>query len=184
MADLAAGEIPRFLADAMLGRLARWLRVVGLDATYDATSPDPALVRQAAAECRVLLTRDRRLVAELRPARALLVEADAPLEQLRHVVDHFALQPPTELFTRCLLCNAALRPATAEEQAVLVPTAARALSGPVRRCPSCGRVYWHGSHARRMQAALRRVLPEWADGEAAPKSPSADRGRSCLWVQG
>ncbi len=159
----------------MLGRLARWLRAVGLDATCDATSPDPALVHQAAAEGRVLLTRDRRLLADLRPRRALLIEADEPLEQLRQVVGHFALRPPTELFTRCLLCNATLRPATAEEEAALVPVAARDLSGPVRRCPSCGRVYWLGSHARRMRAALRRVLPGWAP--IGVQDPLNDRSR-------
>ena len=162
VADPAPVGVHRFLADAMLGRLARWLRVVGLDATYDGTSPDSTLVRQAAAEGRILLTRDRRLLADLRPRRALLIEADEPLEQLRQVVGRCALRPPTELFTRCLLCNATLRPATAEEAAALVPAPARGLSGPVSLCPSCGRVYWLGSHGRRMRAAIRRVLPGWA----------------------
>src|SRR3712207_1740247 len=135
----------------MLGRLARWLRVLGADTAYDPARHDPELVRQAAAEDRVLLTRDRLLVEHRRPARALLVTADEPLAQLGRVDGAHALPPPAELFARCLVCNTPLRPATPEEEAAaLVPAGARALPGPVRRCPTCDRVYWPGSHARRM----------------------------------
>lgn len=69
---------PRFLADAMLGRLARWLRTLGFDTRYDPAIHDPELVALAAAEGCVLLTRDRHLIEHLRPGRALLVTDDAP----------------------------------------------------------------------------------------------------------
>ena len=145
----------------MLGRLARWLRVLGLDTAYDPAMQDPGLVSWAQAEERVLLTRDRPLVAELRPIRALLIVAESPLAQLREVVAAMSLAPRVELFTRCLVCNAELQPATAGEVGTLVPAAALGLPGPVRRCPGCGRVYWPGSHARRMRAALARTFPDW-----------------------
>lgn len=155
-------DAPRFLADAMLGRLARWLRAVGYDTRYDATLADPVLVRLAAAEDRILLTRDRHLLRERRPARALEIRRDVPLEQLREVADALALAPPAELFTRCLVCNAVLSAPLPEEEARrVVPPAAVGLPGAVRRCPGCGRVYWLGSHARRMRAALERALPGW-----------------------
>jgi uncharacterized protein with PIN domain len=70
----------------MLGRLARWLRVLGFDTFYDAAIADPDLVAIAAREQRVLLTRDRHLLRELRPAQALEVRRDDPLEQLQDVV--------------------------------------------------------------------------------------------------
>ena len=124
----------------MLGRLARWLRALGFDTVYDERLSDHALVALARAEQRVLLTRDRHLLRELRPAAALEIQADAPLEQLRAVVRTLGLRPPTELFLRCLLCNTPLEPASAEERATLVPPASRDLPGPVRRCPGCGRV--------------------------------------------
>lgn len=149
---------PRFLADAMLGRLARWLRVLGFDVAPDEGRPDKELVRRAAEEERILLTRDRRLVEELRPESVLLVIADDPLEQLRETADGLELRRPEELFTRCLVCNAPLREATSEEVAELVPTRSRELPGPARRCPDCGRVYWPGSHARRMREAIDRVF--------------------------
>lgn len=149
---------PRFLVDAMLGRLARWLRVLGYDAELDATLPDPELVRRAAEEDRVLLTRDRHLLRELRPVRALEVHGDAPLDQLRMVVDALGLDVHGERFTRCLVDNTPLELVNDAETDTLVPPNAREVGGPVRRCPSCGRVYWPGSHARRMLATLARTF--------------------------
>ena len=152
---------PRFAADAMLGRLARWLRVLGYDTWYDIAVADPVLVQVAAEQDRVLLTRDRHLLRELRPPRALEVRHDDPLRQLHDVVHALALQPPRELFTRCMLCNALLFELTREQAAPLLPAGVQDLPGPVRRCPDCGRLYWDGSHVRRMRAALERVLPGW-----------------------
>jgi uncharacterized protein with PIN domain len=151
----------RFLADAMLGRLARWLRVLGFDTTYDPALHDAALVRLADAEDRVLLTRDRHLLRELRPRRAVEITSDVPLHLLASLVATLGLEAPDELFTRCLLCNAPLEEVGPGDATTLVPPEARELGGPFRRCPSCGRVYWPGSHARRMTRALAAALPEW-----------------------
>lgn len=150
-----------FFADAMLGRLARWLRVLSYDTAYDAEIDDPDLVARADAESRVLLTRDRHLVTHLRPARSVLIHSDVPLDQLHEVVGACDLGPPAELFTRCPVCNGALRPATPVEQRDLVPVAAQALPGPVHRCPRCGRVYWLGSHTERMRRTLAAAFPAW-----------------------
>jgi len=154
-------DAPRFLADAMLGRLARWLRVLGWDTRYEPEIPDARLVTIANAEERVLLTRDRGLLRDLRPVRALEVTRDEPLLQLVDVVAALALTAPAELFTRCLVCNVPLIDVPPDEATLVVPPAAVGLPGPVRRCPSCGRVYWYGSHARRMRVALEAVLGDW-----------------------
>ena len=145
----------------MLGRLARWLRALGYDTSYDESLADPVLVREANAQQRILLTRDRHLLRELRPERALEIRQDDPLQQLHAVATGLALQPPTELFTRCLLCNAPLQLLDADQAQPLLPAGVRDVPGPVRRCPQCGRLYWEGSHVRRMRAALQRVLPGW-----------------------
>lgn len=152
----------RFAADAMLGRLARWLRVLGYDTSYDEALDDPVLVQRAADEDRMLLTRDRHLLRELRPVSALEIRNDDPLDQLRELVATLALPPPVALFTRCMLCNAELSEPLAPDRAVeLLLPGLRDVQGPVRQCPACGRVYWHGSHARRMRHALERTLPGW-----------------------
>ena len=151
-----------FLADAMLARLARWLRVLGFDTFFDANVHDHAIVRIAGSEGRMLLTRDRHLLRELRPLAALEIVHDAPLSQLKQVVESLHLPAPAELFTRCMLCNTILSgPLSSEEVRELMPEHSRSVIGPVRRCPSCLRVYWHGSHTRRMRAAIERTLPGW-----------------------
>jgi uncharacterized protein with PIN domain len=156
----------------MLGRLARWLRVLGYDTRYDPSLDDHTLVQLANSEDRVLLTRDRHLLRELRPARALQITSDAPLDQLADVVAELALGTPHELFRRCLVCNTPLADVAPADAAGLLPPAARALPGSVRRCPTCGRVYWPGSHVRRMTRTLARVFPE-LESEAGQSPQSA-----------
>jgi uncharacterized protein len=146
----------------MLGRLARWLRVIGADTLQlPVETPDAVLVQRARADARVLLTRDRHLIRELRPERVWLVQSESPLEQLADLVRQFEMPRPAELLTRCLLCNSPLLAVEPDAARAAVPPSAQGLPGPVRRCPACGRVYWRGSHVRRMEAALAAALPEW-----------------------
>jgi hypothetical protein len=152
----------RFIADAMLARLARWLRVLGFDTLCDPAVHDHELVQISNGEQRTLLTRDRHLLRELRPEHALEITHDEPLEQLRQTVTALELPAPAELFTRCMVCNTVLSPPLPRPQAdALVPEGVRGIPGPIRQCPTCLRVYWHGSHARRMRDAIERTLPGW-----------------------
>lgn len=169
----------------MLGRLARWLRALGYDTAYDPAVDDPDLVARAGAEGRVLLTRDRHLVEHLRPARPVLVRSEAPLAQLREVAEACRLGPPPGLFARCTVCNGALRPATAAEVEARVPDRVRRRGGAVWRCDGCGRVYWDGSHTRRMRRTLAAAFPEWAGrldqprpGEGGAATPTGGSGGS------
>lgn len=152
---------PRFVADAMLGRLARWLRVLDFDTRYEPALTDHQLVELADAEGRILLTRDRHLVRFLRPERPLLIAASAPLVQLEEVIRACRLGPPPLLFSRCLLCNTPLCPTRAEELAGHPPPLPPEGAEPVFQCPSCRQLYWPGSHTRRMREALCRALPGW-----------------------
>lgn len=147
----------------MLGRLARWLRVLGFDTYFEADVDDHALVRLANEQGRVLLTRDRHLLRTLRPQRSQEIRRDAPLEQLGDVIERWRPAPPAFLFTRCMICNGQLSPPLGVErsQALLPDGLQAAAVQPVRQCPACGRLYWQGSHVRRMRAALERALPGW-----------------------
>jgi uncharacterized protein with PIN domain len=97
----------------------------------------------------------------------LLVLSDEPLSQLRQVIAHFRLEAPHELFTRCLVCNTVLCPVSGEEVEALVGLGALARPETLRRCQSCNRVYWEGSHTRRMRSAVERALRQ-SDTSSTP----------------
>ena len=152
------GGDPRFFADAMLGRLARWLRILGYDTRYEAHVEDAVLVRKSIEEERVILTRDRTLPEEYRVAALVLVEAERPEEQLRELVRRFRLDTEGRLFTRCSRCNAELESVSREQIAEGVPPRVLREHDRFKRCPGCGRIYWEGSHANRIRDAIRRTL--------------------------
>ncbi|ACL55263.1 DUF5615 family PIN-like protein [Methylobacterium nodulans] len=150
------GPAPRWLCDEMLARLARLLRAAGHDTALAASGmPDRAILETAEREERLLLTRDRRLAAAA-GARALLIPENDPEEQARHLARHCGIDWNLARFTRCLMDNALLREAPPEEIAAL-PLSTRAGPGPFRACPVCGRIYWPGSHVRRMLDRLDRL---------------------------
>lgn len=160
-----AGDAPRFAVDAMLGRLARWLRLLGFDAWTEPDVADERLVRHALAEGRWILTRDRALPVEWRVPRVHVVVAEAPAAQLREVVRAFDLGARARPFARCSRCNAelvTLAPAEAERR---VPAPVRERHARFLACPGCGRIYWEGTHVARIRRVLAGVLaPE--PGEA------------------
>jgi uncharacterized protein with PIN domain len=143
----------RFLCDEMLARLARLLRAAGYD-TYLASggTPDDALLEIARAEDRILLTRDRRLAERAAPASAV-ISGRGVAEEARNLSRAFQVDWTLAPFTRCVMDNAPLREATAEEVARM-PAQSQGLPGPFRTCPACGRLYWPGSHVKRMTARL------------------------------
>jgi hypothetical protein len=151
------GDAPRFFADSMLAGLARWLRVLGLDAAHEDTIDDAELVRRGAAERRLVLTRDRGLAEGWWTDGVLLLRGDDPLEQLREVAEGTGITAGA-LFSRCTRCNLPLGEAPAAHVEARVPPAVRADGRPLRGCAGCGRVYWEGSHTERMRRAVERAL--------------------------
>jgi uncharacterized protein with PIN domain len=148
----------RLFADAMLGRLARWLRILGHDTAFDADIADGDLVRRCIEEGRVLLTRDRRLMDEWRVPRALLLRAEDPNEQLRETVTRLDLSHEGPLFSRCTVCNAPVERVDREHVRDQVPERVWHACEVFVRCPSCGRIYWEGTHTRRIRERLDGLL--------------------------
>lgn len=144
----------RFFADSMLGGLARWLRILGYDTAWEPEIDDRELARRGAAEHRWVLTRDRRLADARWTEDLLLLASDNPLEQLREVAAKVPLSM-ARVFTRCSRCNRHLERLSPEEaERLRLPD----VSGPLYRCPECGRIYWQGSHTARMRGTLEAVL--------------------------
>jgi uncharacterized protein with PIN domain len=142
------------MADAMLGRLARWLRLLGFDTAWEADIDDADLIRRAAEERRIVLTRDRILVREWRVRGIHLVDAETPMAQLTELDSVFALGAFAAPFTRCARCNVELEPITPAEARGLVPSRIADEHAELRRCPRCNRIFWPGSHVARIHRAL------------------------------
>jgi hypothetical protein len=152
----------KLLADSMLGSLGRWLRLLGYDTAMAGSEPDWQIVRQARAEGRVVLTRDREL-ARRQGVHALLVSEDGLDAQLAQTVRDLSLPQP-QPGTRCLHCNASLQPAGRADVAGDVPPYVLQTQETFRRCPVCRRVYWRGTHWLKIEertAALQAVTNRW-----------------------
>lgn len=144
---------PRFLCDEMLGRLARYLRAAGYDTELAAGGTlDRDLVRLAAAEGRYFLTRDRLILEHRAGAGIVCLLPSGDLDHLARVVgERFDIDWLAHAFTRCLVDNTLLLPTRSEQH----PHLPKDLDGrEMMCCPACGRIYWSGSHSRRMRARL------------------------------
>lgn len=157
-------EGPGYIADAMLGKLATWLRILGCDVEYRRDGDDGAIAARVAATGKVLLTRDTLLA--LRRAvrgRCLVVRGDRAGEQLRQVVERFSLDTERFLFTRCVRCNLPLERISAEAARGRVPDYVARTRWNFRACGGCGRVYWRGTHRPLMERKLHAMLRGEAD---------------------
>ena len=165
---VAASPDPRWLADEMLGRLARYLRFLGYDTSYAQDLRDLEILRRAREEGRTLLTRDRQLAMR---AKASVLLRSLDLEgQLRELRRAYPALRGEVRFLRCSLCNALL--ASADRSSPVppwgVPEPLWGSSEPVYVCPSCGQAYWEGSHTREIRATLERVFRPGAGARGTP----------------
>ncbi len=153
------GEL-RFACDAMLGRLARWLRFAGFDVSFDASLPGLPLAGEAQADGRWLLTCDRRLAALAGPRVVLLRRAGAAA-QIRELRERLPLAAePARFLTRCSRCNGSLQAVARDAVGDRVPPYVAAHAPRFMACTRCGWLYWPGTHAGR----IARQLEEWLSG--------------------
>ncbi len=141
----------RFVLDVHLGRLAAYLRMLGFDAAYRSCASDPELVRESVEQQRILLTRDRGLLKHSAVTHGYWVRETDSRKQAAEVVERFDLARQVRPFTRCMACNATLRAASKEEVRGRVPPRTWESCDEFQLCEECGRVYWRGSHYRRMR---------------------------------
>ena len=148
----------RFVADAHLGRLARYLRMLGFDTLYENAHPDRELVRISVEEKRILLTRDRELLMHRELTHGVYVRGDRPRDQLGYVLHRLDLRRSCKPFTRCMSCNGELEPLDREVVKDSVPPRVAERHRRFQRCRECKRIYWQGSHYERMKRFIDRVL--------------------------
>ncbi|HYK90187.1 MAG TPA: Mut7-C RNAse domain-containing protein [Acidobacteriota bacterium] len=154
----------RFVLDSHLGRLAVYLRMLGFDTLYRSDYGDGELARICVEERRVLLTRDRGLLMRAAVTRGYFVRQRSWRQQLIDVIRRFDLAACTAPLTRCLRCNEPLEAVTREAVADRVPPRSREHCDRYWQCRGCSRLYWNGSHYRRMLQFAEQVLRS-ASGE-------------------
>lgn len=154
-----AGDRPRFAADSNVGRLARWLRILGYDVTYDAFISNGDLVRHALAEGRVILTRDNGITQRKAVRHYVFIREDHIEAQLCQVIRECALRlEPEHFWTRCPMDNTEIHPVEKSAVAGRVPPYTFRVHNDFSECPRCHRVYWRGTHLDRFQRRLEGIL--------------------------
>jgi len=156
---------PKFIVDSNVGKLAKWLRIMGYDALFFNNIDDDELIDIALGDERIVLTKDsqigKRRVVTSGQLKIVLINDDDPGKQLRHVVKVLKLDCFLKQFTRCLECNEILLTRSKEEVKELVPPYVFRTQTQYMQCPSCLRVYWRGTHWQRMKNELEKI----AEGE-------------------
>ena len=151
-------KIFRFAADPSLGRLCKWLRILGFDTLYER---DLSVERRTAfaKERRCLLTRITALRGIPREGRLLFIHSNNPFEQLEQVIDETDISIlDVHLFSRCIRCNCITSPIDKALVLNRIPDYVRETAERFHQCPECGRIYWRGSHALRIHQRVEKLF--------------------------
>jgi uncharacterized protein with PIN domain len=147
-----------FIVDCMLGKLAKWLKILGFDAVFFSKIEDSELLTLAKKEKRILLTRDTGLIEKSRDIRTLFIESEDWNRQIEQVLDEFKLWQDIQPYSRCIECNAELKGLPKNRARNLVTPFVYEKVDAFSICPSCGRVFWKGTHHKDMEVKLEEIL--------------------------
>ena len=147
-----------FIADCMLGKLARWLRLLGFDVLYFSRASDAEILDAARKDGRIVLTRDTRMYARDTGPAVFQIHSERWEDQVIQVLDELDLRRAVRPFSRCVPCNREVKPLASSDAMNLVPPFVLEISETFALCPSCGRVFWKGSHFRDMETRIRCLL--------------------------
>lgn len=150
---------PKFIADCHLGKLAKYLRLMGVDTLFFSHIEDEALIVMANDQSRIILTRDRSL-SQRKNAPAFFLEPTDTKAQLKTLIKHFRLKEHAASFSRCIVCNTPLQVIEKERIMDRLPKKVQKYFDYFEYCPVCDRVYWQGDHYRHMMAFLKEVLTD------------------------
>ncbi len=160
--SLKEGNEIRFVADVMLGRLAKWLRIVGYDVLYSNKFADDDLIAISNREERILLSRDTRLLIRKAVRNFIFLQSGDTRDQIKQVIQEVRQTDFPFLLTRCLSCNEALADVPRESVCGRAPPFIFKTQSRFKTCPKCGKLYWAGTHRDavvRTLAGLCRPCP-------------------------
>jgi len=150
----------QFLCDAMLGSLAKWLRVLGFDTVYYVHTTDREIVARAINDHRTILTRDHHFLHIKAVQYLLMIDSLELNRQIGQVTYDLNLIPEVRLFSRCMECNAALNPVIKEQVCDQVPPYVYEHHNEFKQCLGCGRIYWAGNHSEEIKERLRLIFKD------------------------
>jgi uncharacterized protein with PIN domain len=148
---------PKFIVDVHLGKLARYLRLLGFDTVYERDLDDAAIASRSQAERRIVLTRDRGLLKRSAVTHGHAVRSMDPDTQLLEIVDAFDLRERIAPLSRCLKCNGRVREVERELVEHRLPKYTRLSYDRFHRCEDCGAVFWAGAHFERLRSLIESV---------------------------
>lgn len=146
----------KFICDSMVGRLAKWLRILGFDCIYLREGKKAELLRLSLSEKRVVLTRDRSFV-KIHPERSLLIKSEELESQLLEVIKKFALNSRVSPFSRCSVCNTPLLPIPRSDVKGKVPFFVYRNYEHFAYCKTCHKYYWEGTHHKSIQKRISQL---------------------------
>jgi len=147
----------RFIVDANIGKLARYMRMLGFDAMYDNQLEDPEIIRISIDEKRIILTRDLEILKQNSVTRGYYLRSQDPKEQLQEVIERFDLLSNLKAFSRCMKCNGKLTKIEKEKVRDHVDTETWGIFNEFYQCNSCNKIYWKGSHYERMKEMIEQL---------------------------
>jgi uncharacterized protein with PIN domain/sulfur carrier protein ThiS len=149
---------PRFVLDVHLGKLAYYMRMLGLDVLYRNDYRDEQLIQLSVTQRRTLLSKDRELLESDLVTRKYMVRSTHPNEQVQEVLERFDLYGCVKPLERCLRCNTILEPIEKESIVHRLPPMVAGAFNEFRHCPDCTRIYWKGSHYTRMESFINTIV--------------------------
>lgn len=149
---------PKFILDVHLGKLARYLRLLGFDTLYQNDYSDRLIVNLAKKERRIILTRDVGLLKNKTVSRGLWLRNTQPIKQTREVLKRLDLYSEIKPFTRCLECNGMIKKVSKKKIQHFLPAKTSLYYQQFFRCKSCQKLYWHGSHYKKLNKVLSGLL--------------------------
>jgi uncharacterized protein len=149
----------KFLVDHMLGKLAKYLRMLGIDTVYFTQTDVSSLIEKAYQEKRIILSRNTKLKHIHGLSNFVFINDDQPNKQLTEVLKYFTIHiSHDQLFTRCLTCNQKLIVGNHADVKGKVPPYILGTHKAFSLCPQCKKVYWEGTHLKKMKEIIGKVL--------------------------
>ncbi len=148
----------KFICDVHLGRLAKYLRMLGFDTQYENDYDDNTLIRMSNAHCRTLLSRDKKLLLDKKITRRYLIKQAEPADQIREVVEYFDLKNNIMPMSRCLECNCVVQTVLKEAVESRVDQNIFEINDAFTECRECRKIYWKGSHYDSMMLWIRETV--------------------------